>query len=124
MKMNVLPFSLLSLPDACLFHGRCNRRSILADSLIQANISDHRHIAHDPDSGRTHGRLMLSASAAQLEVKAMKVQTFDELPLRFRLKGSHSRIAQLLVDGPISVGNRVQQTLIESQQFVMQGIGH
>src|SRR5882724_7369157 len=98
MKMNVLPFSLLSLPDACLFHGRCNRRSILPDPLIQANISDYRHVAHDPDSGRTHGRLMLSASAAKLKVKAMKVQTFDELPLGFRLKGGQSRIAQFLVD--------------------------
>jgi hypothetical protein len=67
---------------------------------------------------------MLSASAAKLKVKAMKVQTFDELSLGLRLKGGQSRIAEFLVDGPIGVGNRIQQTLIESQQLVTQGIGH
>jgi len=124
MKMHVLPAAIFLLPNSSFLDGSGHGGAVFPDSLIQANISDYRHIAHDPDSGRTHGRLMLSASAAKLEVKAMKVQTFDELPLGFRLKGGQSRIAELLVDSPIGVGNRIQQTLIESQQLVTQGIGH
>jgi hypothetical protein len=124
MKMHVLPPAIFLLPNSSFLDGSGHGGAVFPDPLIQANISDHRHVAHDPDSGRAHGSLMLSTSAAQLKVKTMKVQTFDELPLGFRLKGGQSRIAEFLVNGPISVGNRIQQTLIESQEFVIQGIGH
>jgi len=108
MKMHVLPPAIFLLPNSSFLDGGGHGGAVFPDSLIQANISDHRYIAHDPDSGRTHGRLMLSASAAKLEIKAMKVQTFDELSLSFRLKGGQSRIAQFLVDSPIGMGNRIQ----------------
>src|SRR5260370_32689920 len=108
MKMHVLPPAIFLLPNSSFLDRSGHGGAVFPHSLIQSNISDYRHIAHDPDSGRAHGSLMLSASAAQLKVKAMKVQTFDELPLGFRLKGTQSRIAQFLVDSPIGVGNRIQ----------------
>src|SRR4029077_9827096 len=81
-----------------------------------------RPLSPDWNLGRTHCRLIISLGPFAVEVEGVKLQTFDELPLGFRLKCRQTRIAQLLVDFPICLGDGVEQTLIESQYFL--GIGH
>ena len=122
MKVHVLPFPVLALPDPRLLDRAANGQPVRSYSLIQANVGDHRHVIHDSNLGRTHGRLIITLRPFSVEIKRMKLQTFDKLALGFRLKSSQGRIAELLVDGPIRVGDGVKQSLVESQQFF--GIGH
>jgi hypothetical protein len=93
MEMDVLPATGLAMPDSGLFKARDARLAVSAYSLVQANIRDDRDITHDANTRCAHRREMRTPSAAETEVKAVKLQALDELAFRLRLESGQARIA-------------------------------
>src|SRR5262249_39262031 len=93
MEMHVLPFAILLVPDARFQEGRRDGSALGAQPLIEANICNHRRIAHDVDARRTHRCQMCPFDAAEVEIELVEVQPLDELPLPFRLERGQSGVA-------------------------------
>ena len=124
MKMHVLPRTILLLPNARLLNGSRARHAVRRHALIEPHIADDRDVAHDPDVRRRHRGVERRHRGAQVKVKAMELHPFRKLPHRFGLKARQRGIAKFLIFFPIRPRDRVQQGLVELQQFMRQRFGH
>src|SRR5712691_7447108 len=64
MKMDVPPASALALPDTRLLEAGGEGIAVRSDALVETDIGDNSHIAHDADMRRRHRRVLFAAKAA------------------------------------------------------------
>src|SRR5262249_40076408 len=122
--MNVLPMSVLPLPDTCLLRPRGERRPVGPNPLIEPDVADYRHVAHHADVWRAHRSLLLARHAAELKVEMVKRQADYELAAGFRLERGEGGVGEFLVAGPVASRDAVQQALSQVQQMLGNRVGH
>src|SRR5437667_11990812 len=112
MKMDVPPASALALPDTRLLEASGEGVAVRSDPLVETDVGDNRHIAHDADMRRRHRRVLFAAKAAEVEVELVNLHALDQLAERVRLKGVRRRLAELLIGGPVAGSDAVEQPLV------------
>src|SRR5437762_2415008 len=117
VEVYMLPEAVLPLPDAGFLYAGGKGRAGGIKLLVEADESDHRHVAHDSHPWGAHGRIVIPLDAAQVEVEAVKRHALDQLAQRFRLEGSQGGVAEFLVRCPVGGGDAVEQTLVQLQQL-------
>src|SRR5439155_16629461 len=101
VEMNMLPMRALPLPNARLFEAGAHRQAVRTHALVQPHIGNDGHVSQHADAGRTHGRIVTTRDAAEVEVEAMELYPLHELAERLGLERRQGRIAKLLIGGPI-----------------------
>jgi hypothetical protein len=122
--MHVLPSAVLPLPNPCFFHGTARGRAVAGDPLVEPNVTNYRHLTHDPDMGRRHARMVVPLDRPQVEIELVKIQPSHQLPERFGLETSDGGIAQLLVGRPVGACNGIEELLVEPEDFFRGSLGH
>ena len=117
MKVHVLPLATLFVPNSGLFH-RNGRRFAISDLLCQANIGDHRDVAHDANVRGDNGRLDGIRTAWEIKIVLMKIQSIDQIPHRLGLKTCQTRAAKVFVSIPVPPGNGDQESLGQIQDRI------
>ena len=110
--MYLLPGIAGTLPDAGFFK-RYGLRAGIPHALDESDVTDDGDISHDANMGLNHGHQAGAGTAAKLEIELMERHPFDQVATGFGLKGSESRVSQLLVDGPVVARDGFEQLLIE-----------
>ncbi len=101
VEVNVSPTAIDVMPDSGFFSGRGLRLPIDSEKLRQSCISHNGNIPDQPDVWRAN-RALPRAFFFQIEIEAMKLQTFDQMADSFRFEGGEISVAQIDVGAPIS----------------------
>jgi hypothetical protein len=122
MEMDVFPHATLPLPNAGFLKTGHTWLGVRSYTLVEAHISDQRHIAHDPDARLAHRRGMRPAGATEAEIKAVKLEALDKLASRLRFKSGEAGVAEDFIGSPVALGDGFEEPLIELKKL-LNGIG-
>src|SRR5262249_49088717 len=86
VKMHVSPLAIQPLPDARFLHRRGRWLAVFAEALIEPDVRNHGHVAHEPDVRGNYRGLVRASDAAKIEVELVECQAVNELALGFRLE--------------------------------------
>lgn len=121
MKMNMLPFAMLPMPDPRFLHGHRDRFSI-GQLLRQPDVGDDADITDDANMGADDGRLnriggcMITGS--QIEVVLVKIQSIDQVPNSLGFKARQAGTTKFFVGVPISPRDAQQKLLGQFEDCV------
>lgn len=121
--MDVLPLSILPLPDSRLFEaGR--RESRGGFPLNQPNVGDDGAVSHQSHMRVDHGGLRTRAGRFAVEIELVERHAGHAATEGLRFVRRQRIVAQACIQVPIPVGDRVEQLLRELQQFLRIRISH
>ena len=116
VKVDVLPTAIKVMPDSSFLGGPCLRLPIDTEKLRQSGISDNGDIPHQSDVRRAN-RALTWTFIFQIKVKAMKLQTFDQMPAGFRFESGEVCVAQIDVRAPVAPIDGCQKFPIQRNEF-------
>ena len=115
--MDMLPTSVLQVPDTSFLHGpRCGGPLVIG-GLEQSYIADDRDVGHLPHMGGADRRLPVKSIGTWCKIELVKRHPFDEVTEGFGFEGGECPITEVLVGRPITLIDRIQQVLCETDQL-------
>ena len=121
--MHLLPDVVDALPDPC-FAATCRDGFPVVQFLGEPGVAEHNGVITEPaQMGARHGHGHRSGSgvgvAGQVEVVAVKGQSFHQVPFTFSLKAADIGAAHLAVVLPVARRNAFQHGLVDGENLVI-----